>query len=97
MRHNVAQGNAVFDHEVRGEARCAVHGGVEIATALLAHFDADAVAVPWTIKVCVFALLIGRHVLYCYFVIYGEMPDQVADPITAAAFWCAQGSIFQRL
>jgi hypothetical protein len=94
VRHDIAQRDAVFDHQIGRQSSRAIHNCIQIATALLAHFNADAVSIPRTVKVCVFTLLIGRHVLHGYFVIDGEMPDQIADPIAASAFWRAQGSVF---
>lgn len=90
----MSQGDAVLNHQVGGEPRGAIHRGVEIAAALLAHFDADAVAIAWTIEVGVFTLLIGGHVLQGHAVIHREMPDQIADAIAAPAFGCAQGTVF---
>ncbi len=97
MRHNIAEGDIVLDHKVGRESCGAVHGGAEVAAALFTHFDADAVTVTGAIKVGVFSLLVGRHVLDGDAVINSEVPDQIADAIAAAAFRRAQGTVFESL
>ncbi len=95
--HDMAQGDAVFDHQIGGELRGAIERGVAIAASMLAHFNADAVTIARAIEIGVFALFIGGHVLQGDSVIDGEMPDQIANAIAAAAFGCAQSAIFERL
>lgn len=62
---------------------------------MLAHFDSNAVAVPWAVEVGVFALLVGGHVLEGDFVIHGVVPDEVADAVAALAFGGAEGAAFE--
>ncbi len=72
----------MFFHQVCREFGCAIKSsGLAIAT-MLAHFDADAILVSWSIVISMVALLGGRHVLNGDTVLNGEMPnDATQGPI----------------
>ena len=72
----------MFFHQVCREFGCAIKSsGLAIAT-MLAHFDADAILVSWSIVISMVALLGGRHVLNGNTVLNGEMPnDATRGPV----------------
>ncbi len=96
MRHYVFERDAVFFHQHSRELCRPLQRRRAAGTTVLAHFDADRVSVARAIEVRVFALLRGWQVLDGDLVIYCEMPDQIADAITAATLRCTQGTAFQR-
>lgn len=96
MRHNILQRNVVFLHQYGSELRGALDGSISIIATIFAHFDADRKSISGTRKIGVFALLVGGHVLDRHAILYGEMPDEIANSVSVAGFGGAQRTIFQR-
>lgn len=92
---DVAEWDIVPAHEDGGEFGGTFDGGAAVVAAVLAHFDANRGAVAGAVEVGLLALFGDGHVLDGDFVVGGEMPDEVADAVSAGAFWCAEGSAFE--
>lgn len=85
----------MFIHQVGGKFRRALKRGRTAIASIFAHFDSDGIPVTWTVKVGMFTLFIGRQVLDRTVLIGGEVPDKVADAITASTFTSTEFTIFQ--
>ena len=94
MRHHVLQGNPVFLHEHRGEFGSPLGGGRAVVATVFAHFNTDREAVSRTREICVFTLFTRGHVLDGHAVLHGEMPNQIANPVSRAGFRRSQCSVF---
>ena len=96
MRHNILQRDVVFLHQYGSELRSALDGSISIIATIFAHFDADRKSISGASEIGVFTLLAGGHMLDRHAILYGEMPDQIANSVSVAGFGGAQRTIFQR-
>ena len=96
VRHHIAQRNVVLMHQGRAELGGALDGSPAAVAPVLTHLHPDRVAVAGSVKVGVFSLLVGWHVLHHPVFVDGVVPDQVANAVATAAAGRAQGSALER-
>ena len=84
MGDDAGEGDVVLVHEARSEAGGAVHGGLSGARGILAHFNADRVAVPRAFVVGVLTLFKVREALVNGSAIHGVVPGKIAERILGA-------------
>ena len=95
MRNHVFQRNPILLHQDRRELRGAFNRRLLVRATLFTHLDPYRIPISRPIKIRVFALLRGRHVLDRHPLIDGKMPDQITYPVSPRSLCRTQGTPFQ--